>query len=248
MGLIDRYRKFAELSDEEVRAQFRQQADETRARELERVEMIDLSSTTPEELPHPAIAAAISFAAKRALNHSSQAETEQLRSRLAKLSGFDPRRVAVGQGATGVISSIAAATLGPGKTLLTPWPSYPLYPAAAAAAGAEAEPIASWAGPAAAAAAVAEHPSACILVLCNPNDPDGRLIPAAQIAELRDLLPDSVTLIVDEALADYAGEQHMIEMSDLADSTAGIILIRSLSKAWGLSGLRVGWALGGPGS
>ncbi|MEI6447049.1 MAG: aminotransferase class I/II-fold pyridoxal phosphate-dependent enzyme [Actinomycetes bacterium] len=245
MGFIDRYRKFAEIPDEEVKAGFKAKADERRKQDLERVEVLDLVATTPEELPHPAVAAAISFAGKRGINQAGDPIVGELRDRIASLSRVAPDQLALGSGATGVIGAIAASILKPGDSLLTPWPSYPLYPLAAAAAGADAIPLGPDREPERIAEAVAKNPSARILMLCNPNDPNGVLSSPDSIAKLRALLPDRVVLVVDEALADYSGEDHMRETAALASRSSGILLVRTMSKAWGLAGLRVGWAIGG---
>ena len=245
MGFIDRYRKFAELSDEEIRADFRAQADEQLRQDLERVEVLDLSVTTPEEMPHPAMAAAISFAGKRALNRSGDPLSGELRDLLAAVSGAERGNVAVGPGATGLLGALASAVLAEGDVLATPWPSYPLYPLLAAAAGAEAVPLEVERTPRAIAEAAALNPALKLLVVCNPNDPDGSLMPASAIKELRDLLPESVLLVIDEALVDYAGSEHSSATASLAQDAEGIVLVRTMSKAWGLAGLRVGWMIGG---
>jgi histidinol-phosphate aminotransferase len=99
--------------------------------------------------------------------------------------------------------------------------------------------------PRAIAEAAALTPALKLLVVCNPNDPDGSLMPASAIKELRDLLPESVLLVIDEALVDYAGTDHSSTTASLAQDAEGIVLVRTMSKAWGLAGLRVGWMIGG---
>lgn len=245
MGFIDRYRRFAELTDEEVREEFRARADEQRRLDLERVEVLDLSTTTPDDLPHPAVAAAISFAGKRALNKAGDPLSGDLRDLLAGLSGVEAGSVAVGPGATGLLGALATAVLQPGDVLATPWPSYPVYPLAAAAAGADAVPLGPERSPEAIASAAAAEPRTRMVVVCNPNDPDGSLMRPDDIRNLRALLPQEVMLVIDEALADYAGPEHMQATARLAEDSEGIILVRTMSKAWGLAGLRVGWLIGG---
>ena len=245
MGFIDRYKRFAELSDDEVREAFRKQADEQLRKDLERVEVLDLAVTTPEEMPHPSVAAAISFAGKRALNNAGDPLSGELRDLLAAASGAERGNVAVGPGASGLIGALAAAVLSKGDVLVTPWPSYPLYPLAAASAAADAVPLGPSRDPHELASAAAEQPGAKLLIVCNPNDPDGQLMPAAAIKVLREQLPAEILLVVDEALADYAGPEHTAETARLAQDSEGIVLVRSMSKAWGLAGLRVGWMIGG---
>ncbi|MEI6663989.1 MAG: histidinol-phosphate transaminase [Actinomycetes bacterium] len=245
MGLLDRYRRFSELTDSEVKEGFRARAEDRRARELERVETLDLTETTGEEMPAGEVVAAISFAAKRALNLAPDPLSTELRDQLADLSDAPRRQVGVGNGATALIGAIAAATLKPGDELVTPWPSYPLYPIAAAAAGADAIPVEHSTDPAELAESVNGRPMSRILMVCNPNDPDGNLLSADYLAALREELNDQTLLVVDEALVDYAGRDHMDATARLVSQTSGIVLIRSLSKAWGLSSLRVGWLITG---
>ena len=246
MGFMDRYRSYSELTDEEVRADFKAQADERRENELSRVELLDLTSSTADELPHPAVAAAISFAAKRALNHESDPLSSELRDRFAAEAGIPNARVGVGAGASGLLTALVTALADSGDQILIPWPAYRLHPVLVRTVGATPIPLEGTSGVESLISAAEQKESSPVLILTNPNDPDGRLLSAAEVASLRDGLPSTTTLVVDEALVDYAGEDHIRAMNDLVADTEGLYLVRSLSKAWGLSGLRVGWVLGGP--
>ena len=246
MGLIDRYRRFSELTDEEVRADFKAKADEQRSRELEKVGLLDLTRSTADELPHPAVAAAISFAAKRALNLEPDPQSSELRDLLASHAGLPAGRVLIGHGASGLLAAVAAAVSGPDDQVLVPWPSYHRHPAIAGAGGAQAVPLHGARDAESIAAAVAEAGPSPLLILTNPNDPDGHLMAPSELSRLRHLLPDQTLLAVDEALAHYAGEEYLTAMDDLVADTEGLIIVRSFSKAWGLAGLRTGVLMGGP--
>ena len=67
MGLLDYYRQFEGMSEEEVNARLREDAAERKRKALTRVETLDLSQTTWHELPHPRIVNAITFVARRGL-------------------------------------------------------------------------------------------------------------------------------------------------------------------------------------
>src|ERR1044072_3938795 len=67
MGRLDYYRQFAEMTDEEVTAQLREQAEERRRRALARIEALDLSHTTWHEPPHPAVVNVVTFRAPGAV-------------------------------------------------------------------------------------------------------------------------------------------------------------------------------------
>jgi histidinol-phosphate aminotransferase len=250
MRLLDYYRQFAGMSDEEVSKRLREQEHERRRRALARIEVLDLSHTTWHELPHPDVVNAVTFAARGALNVASDPTAEELRRELARRNGVEPARVAVGHGAAQLLASAAHALLtGPDDELLTPWPSYGLYPVMAQRAGARAVPVPNGFEVERLLAAVTPRTRA--IVLCNPNDPTGEHLPGDQLRGLLEALPEHVSLLLDEALADFvAAERADGTQSSLSllDDCPRLVIFRTFSKIYGLAGLRVGYALGGPGS
>jgi histidinol-phosphate aminotransferase len=94
--------------------------------------------------------------------------------------------------------------------------------------------------------AVNEHTR--VVALCSPNDPTGEIVTAGQLRRLLEALPERVIVLLDEALADFAEAQPLDAALALLEDFPRLICFRSFSKAWGLAGLRVGYALGGPGS
>jgi histidinol-phosphate aminotransferase len=94
--------------------------------------------------------------------------------------------------------------------------------------------------------AVNEHTR--LVALCSPNDPTGELVEAAELRRLLEALPERVIVLLDEALADFADAQPLDASLALVEDHPRLLCFRSFSKAWGLAGLRVGYALGGPGS
>jgi len=246
MSRLDYYRQFAGMTDEEVTEELRQQASERRRRALARIDELDLSRTTWHEAPHPDVINVVTFAARGALHVAADPTAEELRRALARRHGVEPDRVAVGHGAAQLLSSAAAALLGPGEELLVPWPSYGLYPVMAQRAGGRAVPVPDGHDAGALLAAVAPRTRA--IALCNPNDPTGEHLPAAALGELLDALPEHVSLLLDQALADFAGAEDPGAALALLDDHPRLLVFRTFSKAYGLAGLRCGYVLGGPGS
>ena len=246
MGLLDYYRQFAGMSDEEVSAQLREQAEERRRLALARIEELDLSRTTWHDLPHPDVVNAVTFAARGALNVAPDPTAEELRRQLGRRNGVEPDRVAVGHGAAQLLSAAAQALLGAGDELLTPWPSYGLYPVMAQRAGARATPVPGGHDPERLLAAVT--PATRAIALCNPNDPTGEHLDAAALRALLDALPEHVSLLLDEALANFVTAESPGASLALLDDHPRLLIFRTFSKIYGLAGLRVGYALGGPGS
>jgi len=85
--------------------------------------------------------------------------------------------------------------------------------------------------------------TADVVVAVNPNNPDGRLIPASALAEAADELSrGGGLLVVDEAFADVAPDFSTAPLLPLP----GLVVLRSLGKFFGLAGLRLGFAAGEP--
>jgi histidinol-phosphate aminotransferase len=250
MGLLDYYRQFEGLSEEEVNADLREQAAERKRKALTRVVTLDLSHTTWPELPHPNVVNAITFVARAGLHRYPHVHGSRLRAELAERHGLPAGRLIVGNGAGELLSAATRALIEPGQELLTIWPSYPLFPIMARRAHGRAVPIAagmSSAGVDALLAAAPEH-NTRVVALASPNDPTGELLPLAELQRLLAELPEGVAVLLDESLIEFAEAQPIDASVALLEEHPQLLIFRSFSKAHGLAGLRVGYALGGPGS
>ncbi|MGA2320730.1 MAG: aminotransferase class I/II-fold pyridoxal phosphate-dependent enzyme [Solirubrobacteraceae bacterium] len=245
MGLLDYYRQFEGMSEEEVNEELREQAAERKRKALTRVETLDLSQTTWPELPHPRIVNAITFVARRGLKDYPHLHGSELRNELARHHGVPAERLILGNGAAELLSSATRALIAPGQQLLSPWPSYPLYPIMARRAHGHAVPVS---GGVDALLEAAKEPGTRVVVLASPNDPTGELLSSAALERLLDGLPEGVAVLLDEALVEFADAQPTNASLTLLERHPRLLVFRSFSKAWGLPGLRVGYALGGPGS
>lgn len=245
MGLLDHYRQWAGMSDEEVGGEMRRRSSDRRERALARVDPLDLSGLEWPEFPHPDVVAAVTFAARGALNRAPDPEARELRAELARRHGVEVERIVVGHGASQLLEGAARALLGPGDELVCPWPSYRLFPRMARDAGARAVPVEGTLSPERLLAAVTQNTR--IVAVASPNDPTGEVLGADGLRELTAGLPERAWIVLDEALVDFAvhGREDAL---DLLDELPRLLVVRTLSKAYGLAGLRCGWALGPPGA
>jgi histidinol-phosphate aminotransferase len=245
MGLLDYYKQFEGMSDEEVSARLRKEADERRRKALAKVEPLDLSQTTWHELPHPDVVAAVTYAARRGINRAGDPLAIELRREIGRRHGLEPDRVAVGNGAAQLLRVAARTLMEPGDELVTPWPSYPLYPLMARAAGGRAVPV-----PAMEVDQVFAGVSARtrVIALCNPNDPNGAYLTADELRRLLERLPEHVTVLLDEALGDFVDAEPPGSSLALLDDFPRLLVFRTFSKAYGLAGMRCGYVMGGPGT
>jgi histidinol-phosphate aminotransferase len=243
--LLRYYRQFEGLSEQEVNARLRDEAAGRREHALARVERLDLSRTTWPEYPPPAVVNAITYAARRGLHRYLDPHAAELRSELAHGLGIEEGRVVVGGGITQLMGAAAQALLEPDDELVTPWPSYPLYPLIARRSRGRAVPVPGF-GPEAVLRAVNDRTR--LVALCNPNDPTGALTGADDLAALLAALPERVVVLVDEALRDFVSAEPRDAVLDLLADHPRLLVFRTFSKAWGLAGLRCGYAVGGPGA
>jgi histidinol-phosphate aminotransferase len=156
-----------------------------------------------------------------------------LRSAAAAYAGCEPDEIVVDAGADGLIALVARTYLTQGSIAVTETPTYPLY---AVASGIEGAGV--LAAPRDLDALVASAGDARVLWLCNPGNPSGELWPPAEIVRLASGAPDTL-VAVDEAYFEYAGET----VAEAARQLPNLVCIRTLSKAFGLAGLRVGYAI-----
>ncbi|HLH15194.1 MAG TPA: histidinol-phosphate transaminase [Solirubrobacteraceae bacterium] len=246
MGLLDYYRQFEGMSEEEVNRGLREEAAERRRKALTRVETLDLSQTTWPELPHPRIVSAITFVARRGMNRYPHLAGTDLRALLAERHGVEPERLILGNGATEMLNAATRALLEPGQQLLTRWPSYPLYPIMARRANGRAVRVDG--GVEELIEAAQREPQVRAVAIASPNDPTGELLAAADLRRLLEGLPANVAVLLDEALVEFVDAQPQSASLELLEQHPRLLVFRSFSKAWGLAGLRIGYAIGAPGS
>ncbi len=200
---------------------------------------LDLSGTEWPEFPNSEVVNASIYTARGRVNGYPDRHAEGIRNALAQLHDVAPERIVVGNGAAELLQAAAMALLEPGDELLTPWPSYPLYPLMATRAGGR--PVAvDWHG----RLEEGIGPRTRLVVLCNPNDPTGHYTPAERVAELAASLPERVHLVVDEALVHFQDAEPMDAVLRLTDAFPRLLVVRTFSKVYGLSGLRAGYAVG----
>jgi histidinol-phosphate aminotransferase len=245
MGLLDYYRQFDDIDQESVNRVLRERRRRERELALAEVPKIDLSNTEWPDFPHSEIMNAAIYAARGRVNSYPDRHATRIRRLLGERHGVEPEQVVLGNGAGELLQAAAQVLLAPGDELVTPWPSYPLYPLMAQRAGARPVPVDLVAGAAdldAVGAAVTDRTR--VVVLCNPNDPTGTYATAEEVAGLAASLPEHAHLLVDEAYVDFQDAEPPDSVLRLVDAFQRVVVFRTFSKIYGLSGLRAGYAVG----
>jgi histidinol-phosphate aminotransferase len=175
----------------------------------------------------------------------------QLRLKLAAHHGLPPEQVLVTAGSTAILSLLCQTLLAPGLNAVTSERSFIVYPLAVQAAGAQLieVPMRDESFDLDAILAVIDA-NTRIVFLANPNNPTGTMLEAAGVDRFLARLPGHVVLVLDEAYYEFALHFAVLRRVRYSNSLeyvrtgAGVVVLRTFSKAHGLAGLRLGYGLG----
>ena len=173
-------------------------------------------------------------------------DVENLRAAVAALHGVQPEQITLGCGSGELLRMAAEAWLGSGKSLVMASPTFDFIARAAGLLGAEVRSVPLTRVYAHDLDAMLARTDATtgLLYICNPNNPTGTLTPKADLEAFLPKVPSSVRVLIDEAYHDYVtptGAYASWAMRASADPR--LIVTRTFSKAYGLAGLRVGYAV-----
>jgi histidinol-phosphate aminotransferase len=211
-------------------------------------EIAQLASNESPIPPHPAVVEAIEAAAK-AMNRYPDPDATLLRRRIAERCETEPGRVAVGNGSCEILLAAADALCEPGAEILYAWPAFSMYPYLPALTGAREIRVPLDGEDRHDLEEMARETTAAtqLLIVCNPNNPTGTHVPAAEIAEFCERIPPHVTIVLDEAYVEFQTDDDPDATLDLLDDFPNLVVLRTFSKCYGLAGLRVGYAIGSAG-
>ncbi len=199
---------------------------------------IDLSDNTSRFGVPPSALAELADPASASVSRYPDAYASPLREALAAYAGVRPEEIVTGCGSDDVLDSAIRAFGRPGERFAFLEPTFPMAPLFARLNGlAPAAAHLAATGTFDPDALLAGDPE--IVYLCSPNNPTGALLDPDAVERVIERAPGVV--ILDEAYAEFAGVARVGE----APRRRGLLVTRTLSKAFGLAGLRVGWAAAG---
>jgi histidinol-phosphate aminotransferase len=202
---------------------------------------VDLSDNTNLWGPHPDALARIRAATPDDVRCYPEVYADTLRAAVAERFGVGPECVTTGAGSDDILDSAFRAAAGPGATVSFPAPTFVMAAELARVNGMRPNAV-PWADAMRDPRLLLGQDTALVYV-CRPNNPTGALARRDWMTRLLDLVEDSGPLVVlDEAYADFAGET----LVDWAVARARLLVVRTCSKAFGLAGLRCGFAVARP--
>lgn len=203
-----------------------------------------LSSNENPYPPLPGVLESVTGAAA-AFNRYPDMGATGLLAELAARFGVPAEHLAVGTGSVGVAQQLLQSTAGPGDEVIYAWRSFEAYPIITQISGATSVQVPLTENEEhdldAMADAVTERTR--LIFVCNPNNPTGVAIPRADLERFLDRVPQDVLVVLDEAYREFIRDEKVVDGVELYRDRENVCVLRTFSKAYGLAGLRVGFAI-----
>ncbi|MER7273566.1 histidinol-phosphate transaminase [Dactylosporangium sp. NPDC000244] len=208
---------------------------------------IKLASNEVPYGPLPGVVEAVTEAVAGVHRYPDMGVTE-LRGRLAERLGVDTERIATGCGSVALFEHLFRVACLPGDEVVYPWRSFEAYPIIGATTAAKSVRVPNTADHGhdldAMAEAITERTR--IVIVCNPNNPTGTAVRKAELDAFIDRVPANVIVALDEAYREFVTDPSVPDGLVEYGDRPNVVVLRTLSKAWGLAGLRIGYLIGSP--
>ncbi|KAA0025000.1 aminotransferase class I/II-fold pyridoxal phosphate-dependent enzyme [Antrihabitans cavernicola] len=209
--------------------------------------------------PLPSVLAALNDVMANA-NRYPEFLPDRLPRVIARRIGAHPDQIIVGSGATGVAMQTLQAVFGASvfrgteesrgerSRMVFAAPTFDGYPIMASIVGVDAVavPLDSAGRQNLSAMAAAVDDRTGVVVVCRPHNPTGTLIGAAEFEAFLRAIPEDVVVILDEAYVEFVRTQDTLDTLGMIRKHPNLLILRTFSKAFGLAGLRIGYAFGAP--
>jgi histidinol-phosphate aminotransferase len=210
----------------------------------------DAFKLSSNENPFPPLQAVVDAVADSSVNRYPDGAATVLRARLAERYGVSPDEIQVGAGSVSILQQLVSAASGPGDEVLYAWRSFEAYPGLVTVSGATSVQVPLRRGGAqeathdldAMAAAITDRTR--VILVCSPNNPTSTIVTAAEFEAFMAKVPDTVLVLLDEAYREFVTDPAAVDGIPLLKKYPNLVVLRTFSKAYGLAGLRVGYAVG----
>lgn len=199
------------------------------------------------ENPYPPLPSVLSVIAEAAsqVNRYPDMSVTALRTAIAEHFGVRLEEVATGTGSVGILGQIMQIACDPGDEVVFAWRSFEAYPIIVGLSGATAVQVPLTADAShdlpAMAAAITERTK--VVLVCTPNNPTGPIVTAPDLDSFLAAVPSDVLVVIDEAYVEFGRDPRAADALAVWRSHPNVVVLRTFSKAYGLAGLRVGYAI-----
>lgn len=213
---------------------------------LEPASIVKLASNENPLGPAPSVLQAVQRALPE-LTRYPDGNGFTLKQALSERFGFELSRITLGNGSNDVLELIGRAFAMPGVEVVFSQHAFAVYPIVTQAVGATAVqvPARNW-GHDLPAMAAAITPATRLVFIANPNNPTGTWFERAEFEAFMAGVPEHVLVVLDEAYTEYVEPGEALNGFDYIERYPNLIVCRTLSKAYGLAALRVGYCISHP--
>ncbi|MFL4905505.1 histidinol-phosphate transaminase [Streptomyces sp. MMS24-I2-30] len=203
-----------------------------------------LSSNENPYPPLPGVMESVTAAASSFNRYPDMACTG-LMNELSERFAVPLSHLATGTGSVGVAQQLLQVTSGPGDEVIYAWRSFEAYPIVTQVSGARSVQVPLTPGEVhdldAMADAITDRTR--LIFVCNPNNPTGTVVRRAELERFLDRVPGDVLVVLDEAYREFIRDPEVPDGIELYRDRPNVCVLRTFSKAYGLAGLRVGFAV-----
>ncbi|MEU7638653.1 MULTISPECIES: histidinol-phosphate transaminase [unclassified Streptomyces] len=202
------------------------------------------------ENPYPPLPGVLesAVAAAGSFNRYPDMACTGLMAELADRFSVPVEHLATGTGSVGVAQQLIQSTAGPGDEVIYAWRSFEAYPIITQVSGATSVRVPLTSGEVhdleAMLAAITERTR--LIFVCNPNNPTGTAVRRAELESFLDRVPADVLVVLDEAYREFVRDAAVPDGIELYRDRPNVCVLRTFSKAYGLAGLRLGFAVAHP--
>ncbi|MGD6744413.1 histidinol-phosphate transaminase [Streptomyces sp. BH106] len=199
------------------------------------------------ENPYPPLPGVMeqAIAAAGTFNRYPDMACTGLMNELSDRFGVPVTHLATGTGSVGVAQQLLQATSGPGDEVIYAWRSFEAYPIITQISGAKSVQVPLTPSEDhdldAMIDAITERTR--LIFVCNPNNPTGNAIRRAELERFLDRVPSDVLVVLDEAYREFIRDTEVPDGVEIYRDRPNVAVLRTFSKAYGLAGLRVGFAI-----
>jgi histidinol-phosphate aminotransferase len=201
------------------------------------------------EVPYPPLPSVLARIAEAAagINRYPDNASSELTGVLAQRCGVAAEQVRVGCGSVALCTQLVQAVADADDEVIYAWRSFEAYPIIAAVSGASSIQVPLTDGHVHDLDAMAERITGKtrLVFVCNPNNPTGTAVTREQLVRFLRAVPTDVTVALDEAYREFVRDVEVPDGLTLLDEFPNVVVLRTFSKAYGLAGLRVGYAVAG---
>jgi histidinol-phosphate aminotransferase len=206
----------------------------------------DAFKLSSNENPYDPLPAVLQAIAESAINRYPEGSAARLRDLLGERYGVSAERLQVGAGSVSVLAQLVTAAAASGDEVVFSWRSFEAYPLLVGTAGATPVMIPNTADHRhdlpAMAAAITERTR--LVIVCSPNNPTSTVVTHEEFVAFMAQVPPTVLVVLDEAYIEFVTDPYAVRGAALINDYPNLVILRTFSKAYGLAGLRIGYAVG----